>query len=61
MNGENGLYCNTCKAIYDCVVWINLITDPEILFKIKISFLIVGVYLKLVNMFPARPENNIRY
>jgi ubiquitin carboxyl-terminal hydrolase 2/21 len=31
MNGQNAMYCNTCKAICDCVVCTNLITGPEIL------------------------------
>ena len=49
MNGQNAMYCNTCKAICDCVVMTNLITGPEILilllnrgngieFNIKIIF-----------------------
>ena len=29
MNGKNAMYCNTCKAIHDCVVQTNLITCPE--------------------------------
>ena len=31
MSGQNAMYCNTCKAICDCVVCTNLITGPEIL------------------------------